>query len=322
MQVQALWHCTSDTSRLAPVAIEPCAGGVYVKGLFSLISTGTERLVAQGRVPVELHDQMRVPFMRGDFSFPCTYGYSWVGRVEQPGHRWHGRIVQIMHPHQEAVIVPEVAVRLVPEDVPPLRATLAANVETALNGIWDARIWPGARVLVVGHGLIGALLTRLLTQIPAVEVYVVEPDVQRTARVPQPFCQVASVLPAQWRSRMDVAFHTSATDRGLQQALDSLVDEGTVVELSWYGTDRLSLHLGGRFHVGRQRIIASQVSRLPPFLPPAWSLSRRMEVVWKLLQQSWWDQLMPQIVPFAQAPGFFHRLRNNQLRGWAWAFAY
>ncbi len=322
MQPLALWHVSPSESRLAPASSPHEPGRVRVKGLYSLVSTGTERLVATGQVPPELHAAMRVPFMQGSFSFPLTYGYSWVGRVQQAGHPLQGRLVQLMHPHQDLIAVPERALRLVPPEVPPLRATLAANVETALNAIWDARVWPGARVLVVGHGLLGGLLTHLLCRIPAVAVHVLEPDAARARKAKHSTAQVAAELPEAWRHRMDLAFHTSATQTGLQWALDSLADEGCLIELSWYGNRAVSVHLGGRFHPGRHHIRSSQVGRLPAFLPPAWNAQRRMEVVWQLLRLPGWDPLLPQTVPFAQAPRLFERLRQGRLSGWAWAFAY
>lgn len=322
MQPLALWHVSPTESRLAPASRPRESGLVCVKGLYSLVSTGTERLVAMGQVPPELHADMRVPFMQGSFSFPLTYGYSWVGRVEQAGHPLQGKLVQLMHPHQDLIAVPERVLRLVPPEVSPLRATLAANVETALNAIWDARVWPGARVLVVGHGLLGGLLANLLCRIPAVAVHVVEPKAVRAEKAKGLAAQVAAELPDTWRRRMDIAFHTSATEAGLQAALDSLADEGSLIELSWYGSRTVTICLGGHFHPGRQHIRSSQVGRLPSFLPPAWNTERRMEVVWQLLRMPGWDHLLPQTVPFTQAPHFFARLRQRQLSGWAWAFAY
>lgn len=322
MHALALWHVSPDASRLLPTPLEIPPDHVRVEGCYSLVSTGTERLVARGEVPDALASRMRVPFMQGHFSFPLTYGYSWVGHVRMPAHPLDGRLVQLMHPHQDVIAVPVDALRLVPEGIPPLRATLASNVETALNALWDGRVWPGARVLVAGHGLIGALLTHLLRQMPAVAVHVLEPDPTRAALARRSGAAVASTLLPEWKGSMDVAFHTSATPAGMQTALDSLTDEGTLVELSWYGRQTVPLRLGGQFHVGRLRIHSSQVSRLPAFLPPAWDTSRRMQVVWQLLQDPSWDALLPQTWPFQRAPEFFDRLRKNQLEGWAWALAY
>ena len=41
----------------------------------------------------------------------------------------------------------------VPDGVPARRATLAANMETALNALWDGGAGPGDRIVVVGAGV-------------------------------------------------------------------------------------------------------------------------------------------------------------------------
>ena len=46
----------------------------------------------------------------------------------------------------------------VPDGVPALRAVLAANMETALNAVWDAAPGPADRIAVVGAGVVGALV--------------------------------------------------------------------------------------------------------------------------------------------------------------------
>ncbi len=42
-----------------------------------------------------------------------------------------------LYPHQTRYVVPAAAVHLLPEGVAPERAVLAANLETAVNGLWD-----------------------------------------------------------------------------------------------------------------------------------------------------------------------------------------
>ena len=40
----------------------------------------------------------------------------------------------VLYPHQTRYVVPADAVHVLPDDVPPARAVLAANLETAING--------------------------------------------------------------------------------------------------------------------------------------------------------------------------------------------
>ena len=78
MKTNALWHLDSNRSALQETSLTEQEDDQYItiKSLYSLISTGTENLVATGRVPKALHQVMGVPYMDGDFSFPIKYGYS------------------------------------------------------------------------------------------------------------------------------------------------------------------------------------------------------------------------------------------------------
>ena len=69
-----------------------------------------------------------------------------------------GRAVFALYPHQTLFNVPADAVVPLPDEVPPQRAVLAANMETALNAVWDAAPGPAGRIAVVGAGVVGALV--------------------------------------------------------------------------------------------------------------------------------------------------------------------
>src|SRR5207302_297521 len=124
---------------------------------YSAISRGTEAIVFGGRVPVSEYQRMRAPFQAGEFPAPVKYGYASVGRIEQGPRELSGKTVFSLFPHQTRYIVPAGAVHVVPETVPPGRAVLAANLETAVNGLWDARPHVGDRVVVIGAGTVGCL---------------------------------------------------------------------------------------------------------------------------------------------------------------------
>ena len=78
------------------------------------------------------------------------YGYISVGRVEAGPSAFLGRNVFCLYPHQSRYVVPAAAVHLLPETVAPERAVLAANLETAVNGLWDAAPRLGDRIAVIG----------------------------------------------------------------------------------------------------------------------------------------------------------------------------
>ena len=192
---------------------------------------------------------MRAPFQEGDFPGPLKYGYLNVGAVEEGPAELRGRTVFCLYPHQTAYVVPAGAVFVVPEDVPASRAVLAGTVETAVNALWDAGPLVGDRVAVVGAGMVGCCVARLLQQFPASRVTLVDVDPAR-AEVAAAL-GVDFALPEEADGGLDLVVHTSATSAGLQRSLELLAPEGTVLDLSWYGDTEVRLSLGGAFHAGR-----------------------------------------------------------------------
>ncbi|MGB8843217.1 MAG: zinc-binding alcohol dehydrogenase, partial [Aliidongia sp.] len=149
---------------------------VLVRALASGISRGTEALVFQGRIPPSQYAVMRCPFQAGTLPFPVKYGYAAVGLVEAGPADLLGRRVFALHPHQDRYILPQDAVIPIPDSVPTERAVLAANMETALNGIWDAAPRPGDRISVIGAGVVGCLVAALAAGMPGTEVELIDLD--------------------------------------------------------------------------------------------------------------------------------------------------
>jgi len=176
VRATALWCEGPLTYGLRQEALAPGPGDVVVAALASGISRGTERLVMRGEVPRSEHEAMRCPHQAGAFPFPVKYGYALVGRiVAGPADRL-GRTVFGLHPHQTHAVLGAEQVVPVPDGVPEARACLAANMETALNIVWDSRAGPCDRVLVVGCGVVGLLVARLLARMPGTEVTACDTD--------------------------------------------------------------------------------------------------------------------------------------------------
>lgn len=316
--VRSLWHHSNQESLIKEAIIsESAPGHVIVKSLFSLISTGTERLVANGFIPPSLHESMKVPYMEGGFKFPVKYGYSLVGEVISRGHKLTGHLVHALHPHQDICVINEEDLFLIPEGIPPQRATLASNLETALNAIWDAQVSIGDRVLVVGFGMIGSLVARLLSLIPAVEVQILEINKNRLETAKQMGFSIFQGVPD-----FDITFHTSSSSEGLQSCIDSIGVEGKVVELSWYGSKAVNVLLGTSFHIDRKQIISSQVSKLPAAKSARWDFHRRKSVVFELLKNPLFDQHITHVIDFEETPAFFEKLRNHTLEGIGYVVSY
>ena len=77
--------------------------------------------------------------------------------------------------------------------------------------------------------------------------------------------------------------HASGTAAGLAAALDLAGEEATVLELSWYGADKVACPLGGAFHSRRLRLMSSQVGRVAPSHRARWTLARRLAAALDLL---------------------------------------
>ncbi|HML14670.1 MAG TPA: dehydrogenase, partial [Xanthobacteraceae bacterium] len=211
---EALWYVAPGRAELRREPVPaPRPGEVLVRALHGAVSRGTERLVSMGRVPPSEYARMRGPNMGGDFPFPVKYGYATVGRVEAGPERFAGRTVFALHPHQTGFVLPADAVTLVPDGVPPRRAVLAANMETALNATWDAAPGPSGRVAVVGAGVVGALVAWLCGRVPKTQVTLVDRLPSRAALAER--LGVGFALPADAPGDCAFVFHTSASAAGL-----------------------------------------------------------------------------------------------------------
>jgi threonine dehydrogenase-like Zn-dependent dehydrogenase len=309
---RAFWLREPGVGEIRPAEVAaPGPGEVRVRTLRSAVSRGTETLVFRGGVPTSQYAAMRAPFQEGTFPGPVKYGYLNVGVVEEGPADLLGRTVFCLHPHQTEYVVPRDAVVVVPEDIPPSRAVLAGTVETAVNALWDAAPLVGDRVAVVGGGMVGLCVARLLAGIPGVEVTVVDVD-ERRGEVADAL-GAGFALPGVARGGLDLVVHASATSAGLQRSLELLADEGTVLDLSWYGDGEVTLSLGGRFHSGRLSIRASQVGALAPARRANRAMRDRLVLALELLRDPAFDILVSGCSPFEDLPEVLRDLTDGSL---------
>jgi NADPH:quinone reductase-like Zn-dependent oxidoreductase len=298
---QALWYAAPGRAeiRAEPVPA-PAAGEVRVRALHGALSRGTERLVSSGRVPASEFERMRAPHMGGTFPFPVKYGYAIVGRVELGPAELDGRIVFALFPHQSVFNLPADAVIPLPDGVPAARAVLAANMETALNAVWDAAPGPADRIAVVGAGVVGALVAWLCGRLPGAEVTLVDIDASRAALAGS--LGVAFAAPDTAPHDCDLVVHASGSAAGLVTALDLAGNEATVLEMSWYGGGDVPAPLGAAFHSRRLKLVSSQVGQVAPSHRPRWTHRRRLAAALALLRDPCLDALLAPAVAFADLP--------------------
>ncbi len=309
-QARAFWLAAPGRGEIRGERLaEPGPDQVLVKTLYSGISRGTESLVFRGEVPPSQYHPMRAPFQQGDFPAPVKYGYCNVGVVEVGPNALRGQTVFCLYPHQDRYVVPTTAVIPIPPSVPPRRAVLAANLETALNVLWDATPRLGDRITVIGAGAVGCLIVRLAGQMPGCAVQLVDIDPRKAALATQ--LGVRFATPDRAEGRQDRVIHTSGAPAGLTTALELADFESVVVEASWFGARPVSLPLGEAFHANRLRIQSSQVGAVAAAQRGRWDYRRRMTTVMELLDDPVLDALIGGDTPFADLPRVMADLSRN-----------
>lgn len=266
---------------------------VVVRARASGISQGTELLLYRGEGPEPFDPSMQTA------TYPCRYGYAWVGVTEGAHER-----VFALAPHAEQHVLPRSALRPVPAGVPDIRATLAANLETAVTCAWDAAPSFGDDVVIFGGGVVGILTAWLLAK-SASSIALVEPSPLRRV--------AASSLVPSLRFEAhpaDVVVEASGRPEVLDAAIATCRQEGRVVVASFYGKRRAPIDLGETFHRRRLSLVASQVSSIPSALRARWDVARRWELVTSLLHDPALDALFAQPLPFEDAPAAYARLAN------------
>ncbi len=309
---QACWLVEPGRAELRDENVPvPTAEQVCVRTLHSGISRGTEVMVFRGEVPSTEYARMRAPFQTGDFPGPVKYGYSSVGVVEEGPADLLGRTVFCLFPHQTRYVVPMDAVYLLPDGLPPQRAVLTANLETAINALWDAGPCIGDRIAVVGGGAVGMLVAWLAARIPGCVVQVVDTQIARL--------EVAShlgvdfSLPQAARDEADLVIHVSGQADGLATALRLAAFEATVLEMSWYGQREVVVPLGGAFHSRRLTLKSSQVGHVAVCQRSRWSIRRRLELALSLLADApALDGLITDAAAFAALPAVLGHLAASR----------
>jgi threonine dehydrogenase-like Zn-dependent dehydrogenase len=284
--------------------------------------------VFEGKVPPSEYVTMRAPFQEGTLPGPVKYGYSSVGIVEEAdtggsggtgsgtggsgaGHARSliGQTVFCLYPHQDVYHVPASSVTALPTGLPAGRAVLAANMETAVNALWDSGASAGDRIVVIGAGVVGLLIAHLCNRLPGAEVLVVDRNPSKAGAAD------ALGIPFAVESRAsedaDIVFHASGSPAGLRTALGLAGPEATIVEASWYGDESVCLPLGQGFHSRRLTIRSSQVGRLPPARAPRWDFARRMHLALSLLLDDRLDTLITGESPFEELPTVMRRLSRE-----------
>lgn len=307
---RAFWLAAPGCGELRSERLQsPGPDQALVRTQYTAISRGTESRVFRGEIPPSQYAAMRAPFQQGEFPGPVKYGYCNVGVVEAGPPALRGQAVFCLYPHQNYYVAPLSALTPIPPSVPAGRAVLAANLETAINVLWDAAPRLGDRVTVIGAGVVGCLVAALAGKLPGCRAQLLDVDPGK-ADIAETL-GVRFALPELAENEQDVIIHASGAPVGLATALRLAGCEATVIEASWFGTQSVPLPLGEDFHVKRLRIRSSQVSAIATAQRSRWSHQRRMATVMELLDDPRLDALISGESPFAALPQTMAELSRN-----------
>lgn len=332
MSVRELWFTQPYHVEVRERSLPPLASGhIRVKNECSAISAGTEMLVYRGQLPSDISLDATLESLQHNQTYPLQYGYACVGRVEQIGAEvdssWLGKRVFSFQPHASHFAATPEQVILLPDDIEPEAAVFLANMETAVNLVLDGSPALGERVLILGQGVVGLLVSSLLAQFPLTQLVALESLSLRKAQslkfgVQQVFdphlaADLASLeqllhLPVQLsdtaKSGADLIYEVSGVASALNLAINLSSYAGRIVIGSWYGNKAANLNLGGVAHRNRLKFISSQVSTIAPEWSGRWDKSRRFDVAWDMIRRVQPQQMISHRVPLEQAPFLYSLL--------------
>ena len=260
---------------------------VLVRTLFSGVSRGTELLAYRGQLSNNMVVDTDIASLKGNFCYPFKYGYSAVGEIIGCGAEIEptvlGQLVFAFQPHASHFVAAYDSLLPLPEGLDPALATLLPSLETAVGLVMDGQPVIGERVIVWGQGVIGLLLTCLLSQYPLGALMTVDLCAKRRELSHHFGATTSLSAESVLNGDYDLAYEVSGNPLALDQAINVVGYNGRVIIGSWYGTKTVPLQLGNDFHRNHIQLLSSQVSTLPPQWRGRWTKKRRFEVVWQWL---------------------------------------
>jgi 2-desacetyl-2-hydroxyethyl bacteriochlorophyllide A dehydrogenase len=297
---------------------------VLVETICSAISPGTELLAYRGQFPKNIPVDDSFPGMEGAFHYPLAYGYACVGRVVEIGQsvnrEWIGKLVFAFQPHTSHFLAKPDSIFTIPPALAPQTAAFLPNMETAVNLVQDGAPLLGERVLVLGQGVIGLLVSALLREFPlesllTADFFPLRRNASRNLGVTSCVDASSAGLEAALRSYLpsgaDLTFEVSGSPLALDTAIQNTAFSGRIVVGSWYGEKKAAIDLGGRFHRSRIQLISSQVSTISPELSARWDKARRFEVAWAALARIQPEKWITQRFPLEKADEAYRLLDEN-----------
>lgn len=294
----------------------PAPDQLRVRTHCSAISAGTEMLVYRGQLPQDMALDTGISALQHSPQYPLQYGYACVGVVEAIGEAvdvsWLGRRVFAFAPHASHFLMSPQDVFLLPDDLAFEDAVFLANMETAVNLVQDGHPVIGERVLVLGLGIVGLLLSALLARFPLTQLRAVEHIEKRRAMASLlGLTELASPEQAALQNtEADLVFELTGVPDALNLAIEATGYGSRIVVGSWYGSKSAPIALGGKAHRNRLNITTSQVSSIAPQLSARWDKQRRFALCWQMLNLVQPQRLITHRVDIAEAANIYASLHE------------
>lgn len=332
MRARQLWFTKPGEVEIRENQLPPLEPGqILVKSDCSAISAGTEMLVYRGQLPTDIALDASLVALQQQTAYPLQYGYACVGRVEQLGAgvdaAWLNKRVFSFQPHASHFIATAEQLLVLPDDVEAEAAVFLANMETAVNLVLDGGPALGERVVVLGQGIVGLLLSCVLSRFPLAQLLALDEIGKRSNYAewlgvhrtfdPKSDRQIAELkdalrlpveLSATPNSGADLIYEVSGAPAALNLAIDLCSYSGRIVIGSWYGSKSAAVKLGGVAHRNRIKFISSQVSSIAPELSGRWDKARRFQQAWRMIRQVKPQALISHRIPIDQAADIYKLL--------------
>lgn len=326
MKAKQLWFTGPHQVEIREQELpDPGATQILVESSCSAISAGTEMLAYRGQIPEGMELDTNLDSLKGDGSYPLQYGYACVGKVIQAGNEvaatWKGKRVFAFQPHASHFIAEPQQVITIPEDVDDDAAAFLANMETAVSLAQDGKPGLGERVVILGLGVVGQLLSGVLSRFPLDQLHALDGMEERRdhahqlaiIRTHDPVSDknVASLkqdLRSHQPAGADLVFEVSGIPDALNLAVDLCGFAGRIIIGSWYGSKSAPVNLGGEAHRNRIRLQTSQVSTIAPELSGRWNKTRRYETAWDQIRQIKPQSLISHRIPIKEAAEIYKQL--------------
>ena len=291
---------------------------LLVRTRYSAVSAGTELLAYRGQLPRSMALDSSLESLQQFSDYPLQYGYACVGEVQQTGSEidpgWIGRQVFSFQPHASHFLASPEELKIVPEDISAQAAVFLPNMETAVNLVQDGRPLLGERIVVLGQGIVGLLLTSLLARHPLKELIAVEgrPERQDLARHLGADTVLTPEEAAAQVSDADLIYEVSGQPEALNLAITLSGYASRIVIGSWYGSKAVPIDLGGAAHRNRLQLITSQVSSVDPLLSGRWDKQRRFHLAWEMIRRIDPTQLITHTQPLDEAGNLYQQLHEGE----------